>query len=209
MAQGIYSAADHARPRRGHAHHHERKLTLRPELRAELDGVTRRLARFQAETRALSESQFRFRPDEGSWSIAEVAQHLLQVEREITNAAVKTDVKRHGRTRSPKEWLGYLAFLAIFYLRWRIKVPGTVAGRVTPVAEPDMDQLWREWSEVRAKLAGHLETIRAEDLGQMAYRHPIMGPTSVRGILPFFRRHFDHHMRQIARIRRSPYFPRA
>ena len=102
-----------------------------------------------------------------------------------------------------------IAFLAIVKLNFRIRVPQKVAGRVTPAADPDMEQLWREWSEVHASLASHLETIREEDLGQMAYKHPIMGPTSVKGVLPFFRRHFDHHMRQVARIRGSPSCPRA
>lgn len=180
-----------------------------PRLRAELDGVTHRRTSFEARTRALSEAQLRFRPAEGSWSIAEVAHHLLHVEREVTKATTKPGVERHGRRRSAKEWLGYLAFLAVVHLRGRIKVPEKVAGRVTPAVNPDMEQLWRDWSEVHASLASHLETIRAEELGQMAYKHPIMGPTTVRGVLPFFRQHFDHHMRQVARIRRSPNFPRA
>lgn len=180
-----------------------------PRLRAELDGVTRRRMTFEARTRVLSEAQLRFRPSAGSWSIAEVAQHLLHVEREVTKAASKPGVERRRRRRTAKEWMGYLAFLGIVHLRGRIKVPGKVAGRVTPAAEPDMDQLWREWSELHANLAAHLETIREEHLGLMAFKHPIMGPTSIKGVLPFFRQHFDHHMRQVRRIRRSPGFPSA
>lgn len=180
-----------------------------PRLRAELDGAIRRRSTFEAQTRELSEAQLRFRPAEDSWSIAEVAHHLLHVEREVTKATTKPGVERHGRRRTAREWLGYLGFLAVVHLRGRIKVPAKVAGRVTPAADPDMDQLWREWGEVHSTLASHLETIRAEDLGQMAYKHPIMGPTSVKGVLPFFRQHFDHHMRQVARIRRSANFPRA
>lgn len=179
-----------------------------PRLRAELDGVIRRRSTFESQTRALSEAQLRFRPAEGSWSIAEVAHHLLHVEREVVKAASKPGVERHGRRRTAKEWLGYLAFLTVFHLHGRIKVPGKVAGRVTPAADPDMEQLWREWSEVHGNLASHLETIRDEDLGQMAFKHPIMGPTSVKGVLPFFRQHFDHHMRQVRRIRAAPAFPR-
>lgn len=180
-----------------------------PGLRSQLDSLMEKRSRFEAATRALSEKQVRFRPAAGSWSIAEVAHHLLHVEREVTKATIKPGVERHGRRRSAKEWLGYLAFLAVVYLHGRIKVPAKVAGRVTPAADPDMEQLWRDWAEVHASLASHLETLRAEDLDQMAYKHPIMGPTSVQGVLPFFRQHFDHHMRQVARIRRSPNCPRA
>ena len=157
----------------------------------------------------MSEEQVRFRPAAGSWSIAEVAQHLLQVEREVSKAAMKPGVERRGRRRKPREWLGYMVFLAVVHLDWRIRVPQKVAGRVTPAAEPDVEQLWQEWRELHANLTRHLETMRAEDMEDMAFKHPILGPTSVRRMLPFMLQHFDHHMRQVDRIRRSPGFPSA
>lgn len=179
-----------------------------PRLRAQLDGLVARRARFEAETRALSETQLRFRPAEGAWSIAEVAQHVLHVEREVAKAAMKPGVERRGRTRTPRELAGMIAFLAIVKLNFRIRVPQKVAGRVTPATNPDMEALWSEWREVHERLGQHLETVRAENLGDMAFKHPIVGPTSIRRMLLFLLQHFDHHMRQVGRIRRSPDFPR-
>lgn len=180
-----------------------------PMLRADLNGVVARRQRFEAESRALSDAQIRFRPSEGSWSIAEVAQHLLHVEREVTRAAAKPGVERRGRRRTTKEWLGYAVFLGVVHLNGRIKVPQKVAGRVTPSANPDMDELWAEWSGVHADLGRYLESMQPQNLSEMAFRHPIMGPTAVRDMLPFFRKHFDHHMRQVKRIRRARRFPPA
>lgn len=178
-------------------------------LQSQLDALVGRRSRFEAETRALTERQVRFRPAPGSWSIAEVAHHLLQVEREVTKAAVKPGVERRGRRRKPREWVGYIIFLAVVHLDWRIRVPQKVAGRVTPAAEPEMEQLWQEWRELHANLARHLDTVRSDNLGDMAFKHPIVGPTSVRRMLPFMLQHFKHHMRQVGRIRRSPGFPAA
>lgn len=180
-----------------------------PGLQSQLDSLIEKRSRFEAATRALSESQVRFRPATGSWSIAEVAQHVLQVEREVTKAAMKPGVERRGRRRKLKEWLGYVTFLAVVHFDWRIRVPQKVAGRVTPAAVPDMRALWREWGELHANLALHLETVRAENLDEMAFKHPIVGPTPVRRMLPFMLMHFDHHMRQVGRIRRAPGFPAA
>jgi hypothetical protein len=178
-----------------------------PRLRAQLDGLVSRRARFEAETRALSEAQLRFRPAEGAWSIAEVAQHVLHVEREVTKAAMKPGVERRGRSRTPRELAGMIVFLAVVKLGVRIRVPQKVAGRVAPAADPDMDALWSEWREVHGNLESHLETVREENLGDMAFKHPIVGPTSIRGMLPFLLGHFDHHMRQMRRIRASRGFP--
>jgi hypothetical protein len=160
-----------------------------------------RRAKFEGDTRALSEAQLRFRPAAGAWSIAEVAQHVLHVEREVTKAAMKPGVERRGRKRTLREWAGMIVFLAVVKLDFRIRVPQKVAGRVTPAADPDMDALWSEWRALHQDLARHLETVREEDLGDMAFKHPIVGPTSVRGMLPFLTQHFDHHMRQVRRIR--------
>ena len=161
----------------------------------------------KSDTRALSEAQLRFRPAEGAWSIAEVAQHVLHVEREVAKAAMKPGVERRGRRRTPRELVGMIAFLAVVKLNFRIRVPQKVAGRVTPATDPDMEALWSEWRSVHANLAEHLETVRAENLGDMAFKHPIVGPTSVRRMLLFLLQHFDHHMRQVRRIRASRGFP--
>lgn len=178
-----------------------------PRLRAQLDGLSARRTRFEAESRELSDYQLRFRPAEGAWSIAEVAEHVLRVEREVTKAAMKPGVERRGRKRTPREWAGMIVFLAIVKANFRIRVPQKVAGRVTPVVDPDMIAVWAEWRELHNSLERHLETISEDNLGEMAFKHPIVGPTSLRGMLPFLLRHFDHHMRQVRRIRSSRDFP--
>lgn len=178
-----------------------------PQLRAELDLLIARRTKFETETRRLSERQIRFRPAEGSWSIAQVAHHLLHVEREVGKAAAKPGVTRVRRMRNPREWIGFGIFLSIVRLDVRIKIPQKVAGRVTPEINPDIEQIWSDWSEVHTGFARYLETIETRNLREMAFRHPIMGPTQVRGMLSFLRQHFDHHMRQVVRIRRASGYP--
>lgn len=178
-----------------------------PRLRAQLDALSARRAQFEADTCALSDAQLRFRPAAGAWSIAEVAQHVLHVEREVTKAATKPGVERRGRRRTPRELAGMIVFLAVVKLNFRIRVPQKVAGLVTPGADPDMNTLWTEWRELHERLERHLETVSEENLGDMAFKHPIVGPTSVRRMLPFLTQHFDHHMRQVRRIRSSRGFP--
>ena len=178
------------------------------DLQREYDSLAARWDRFEAETVKLSETQLRFRPAPGSWSIAEVARHLLAVEYQVTRAATKPGVSRQMPTSTPREWMGLMMFHAITLLGIRIKIPGAVAGRVTPQAEPDMNALWRERREVQANLKAFLDAVTPGTLTDMAYRHPIVGPTTVKGMLPFLTRHFDHHMKQVSRIRASRGFPR-
>lgn len=182
---------------------------LIPRLRRQLERLDARHSAFEADTRSLSEAQLRFRPTANSWSIAEVAHHLLQVEREVVKAASKSGVERRGRKRSPANWAGYVAFLAVVHLHARVRVPRAVADRVTPAADPEMDRIWSEWSDVRARLRQYLETVGEANLREMAFMHPIIGPTMTKGMVPFLLKHFSHHMRQVERIRWSPGFPDA
>lgn len=179
-----------------------------PRLRSQLDDLFKQHAAFAAETQALSDEQLRFRPAAGAWSIAEVAQHVFHVEREVTRAAAKPGVERRGRGRTIREWIGFALFLAIVHFNVRIRIPEKVVGRVTPNSEPEMAPLWRQWDDVHASLERFLETVTPGELSDMAFKHPIMGPTTVRGMLPFLLKHFNHHMRQVERIRRSAGFAR-
>jgi uncharacterized damage-inducible protein DinB len=178
------------------------------DLQTEYDSLAARWDRFQAETVKLSETQLRFRPAPEGWSIAEVARHMLNVEYQVTRAATKPGVNRRMPMPTPREWIARAMFNAVILFGIRIRIPRAVSGRVTPQAEPDMDALWQEWREVHANLRTFLDAVTAETLTDMAYRHPIVGPTTVKGMLPFLTMHFDHHMKQVSRIRASPGFPR-
>jgi hypothetical protein len=180
-----------------------------PSLRSQLDAVMARRSNFEAQARGMSEAQLRFRPAPGAWSISEVADHLLHVEREVMKASTKQGVERRGQRRTLKQWLAAKGFRAVTRLNIRIKVPAKVAGLVTPGSAPDLNALWAEWRDTHDQLERYLETIGPANVDDMAFRHPIIGPTSVRGMLPFLVSHFDHHMRQVRRIRASAGFPGA
>jgi len=179
------------------------------ELQHRYDLLAQRQRQFEAATINLSEAELRFRPAPGSWSIAEVARHMLDVEYQVTRAATKPGVNRRMPKPTPRERMGMVMFQAITLFGIRIRIPRAVSDRVTPHAEPDMDALWREWREVRENLRTFLEAMTAETLTDLAYRHPIVGPTPVKGMLSFLTKHFDHHMKQVSRIRASPGFPRS
>ena len=178
-----------------------------PRLRSQLDAVVARRSTFEAQARGMSEAQLRFRPAPGAWSIGEVAQHLLQVEREVTRASSRPGVKRRGQRPTLKQWLAWKGFRTITRLNIRVKIPQAVVHLATPGSTPDMTALWAEWREVQAQLELFLASIGPRDLDDMAFRHPVLGPISIGGLLPFFTNHFDHHMRQVRRIRASEGFP--
>ena len=64
-----------------------------------------------------------------------------------------------------------------------------------------------EQADARTSLEVYLDSTPASKLSETMFRHPIAGPMNVEQSLLFVTRHFDHHRRQISRIRRSGAFP--
>ncbi len=56
-------------------------------------------------------------------------------------------------------------------------------------------------------MASFLEQADESDLRRPAFKHPVAGPLDLSEAMLFLVRHFDHHLRQAGRIRRSPTFP--
>jgi hypothetical protein len=89
---------------------------------------------------------------------------------------------------------------------YRVQVPER-ARRALPDPELDLGAVRAFWGEARAALRGALDGVSRAELGEEAYRHPICGPVDFREGLAIMIDHFDHHLRQIERIRRAPGYP--
>lgn len=149
----------------------------------------------------LSGPQRSFHPSADSWSIPEVADHLMRVERSVLDAAAKPGVRRSGRRR---DVVGLSLLWGMLKLGVRVRVP---APYLQPRPNVAVDELRREWDQVRRDWAEFLETLTRSRMSEVAFRHPIAGPVFYKDVLKFLERHFLHHRKQILRIKSAPGYP--
>lgn len=154
------------------------------------------------EAGALTEAQLTFQPVTGAWSIQQVIEHLLLVEGGIVER-VTTRLPRAVRIRA-RDRLGYAAVWIALRYGLRVKAP---VQSVMPRQGITLSDGSERWRLLLGSLAAHLEAVPDEDLGLTVFKHPIGGPMTLDEALLFITRHFDHHLRQIARIRNSAGFP--
>lgn len=153
----------------------------------------------EAQISGFTPAQLSFRQQDGAWTIAEVLDHVVRVERTVLEGARKPGVQRAAwrprRFRRVVTWL-------VFRVGLRIKIPERVK-QVRPQAGADPHEVRARWGFLRAEWREFLSTLTADQLGHLAIKHPIAGPFSYRDVLKFLEWHLRHHRRQIGRIARE------
>lgn len=171
--------------------------------RTRFAALERRRQALLAELETLDDAALSFRPAPGAWSILEVVHHLVLVEEGVLQAA-HDGPGRPRRRKNLRERVGCAAVWLVFKLGLRVKIP---TKRVRPQPGLSLSRLEQEWAASRTSLEAYLDSTRASMPSETMFRHPIGGPMNVEQTLLFLTRHFDHHRRQISRIRRSGAFP--
>lgn len=165
------------------------------DLAAQLD---ERTTSFLRELEALDPAQREFRPAADSWSILDVAHHLVLIEQSILEMALKP---HRPLRRSLKDRFGHLAVKVFLTLGMRVKAPSKTLHPTDPIT---LDELEARWLPLRSELE---EIFFAGKPDESLFRHPYAGPLNGESGFEFLVIHFDHHMKQVARVRRSEGFP--
>lgn len=173
-------------------------------LQPSFDAIEERRQRLCAELVALPPEPLAFRPAPGAWSLPEVAQHLSLVDARVTRVLTERRVTGVPR-RTVRDVLIRARLLDAFFLTGiRVKMP--VKG-VAPDSAVPLERTVALWAEARATLKAYLDQIHDTGSRVIVYRHPVGGFMDIFDTLKFIRRHHDHHLRQVARIRAAPGFP--
>ena len=139
-------------------------------------------------------SSFKAGPDK--WSIVEVVEHLVIVEKDLlkqlsTNVPAST---LDPKSRTPDKYQGVIKVM-------ERDIPVDVPDEsMEPHGRLTLDELLSRWDDVREKLRGFLAGIHSENKDNLVYRHPFAGPLDISETLHFIDVHFDNHMRHIDRI---------
>ncbi len=158
---------------------------------------------FLAELGSLDPALLDFRETETSWSVLQVAHHLEQVDRSVVAMMRDPRATEGGLRRRPGNLLGYAALRVVLATGIRVPMPAKVRKLVTPPERGDLDTLRARWRESADALEQQFALYSAADRRRLVAIHPAGGPMTPKQVLLFLLRHFRHHMRQVARIRKA------
>ncbi len=146
---------------------------------------------------AVPAGEWNTKPNEASWSAAELLAHLMMIERAVIGKADR--IAQKPPKRVPLLNRIHLP-VALVESRW--------IRRKTPVAvEPEMlrdkEEMFAELRTVRERSLAFLEETRSRDLGEYYWTHPALGMLNIYQWMQFLAAHEVRHSKQMREIAAS------
>ncbi|WP_299990639.1 DinB family protein [uncultured Pontibacter sp.] len=136
----------------------------------------------------------------GKWSINQIVAHLIQVE-QLTNSYIQRKVQEEElESASLAHTLRSLLLRVALHSGMKFKAPAAVA---KVPAHASLNSLRIQWDAARYQLEDTLTELPRPLLDKCVFRHPYAGMLTITQTLAFLQDHFDHHARQISRLRQQ------
>jgi hypothetical protein len=173
------------------------------ELELLREEVSKARENYLSKVRNLTTAEGIYKPDEKTWSAAEITEHLVKAEQGGINGMWKALAGvRSGHPVWNKEHTNKgLTIEEIIRRTWREKE------KAPEIAEPSLGGPLEFWISALEACQHLVDTIipelAGEDLEKIVYPHPISGPLDIRQRFNFLRFHIDRHREQVIRLQTS------
>lgn len=151
--------------------------------------------------RDLPDETLRKKTDPETWSLIQVATHLLGAEKgTLSYLRKKTSTPEALKKTGAKEAFRYALLDIANSLPLRFKTP---PGVEQPANELSLAELLAQWDQLRSDLRQFLEAFPDAWLDKGVFRHPVVGMLRMKQSMGFLTRHIRHHRYQVHRIRKQ------
>ncbi|MBW8051460.1 MAG: DinB family protein [Cytophagales bacterium] len=171
------------------------------KLRIKFDHLENNRLELMENLEKFGEKELSFQPDQDKWSIIQVIHHLNKTE-QLSVAYInkklqyRTNIKNSGLGAIIRSFLLKLALRSSF----RFKAPKFIADvPKTNTFESIKDQ----WGQTRKDIRKLLDEFPDDLLDKNIFKHAFAGRMNIYQMFNFMQDHFDHHLKQIGRIKKE------
>ncbi len=136
---------------------------------------------------------------QGKWSVNQIIAHLITVE-ELTIGYIRNKISKGNELPQTSLSNTLKSMLLKIVLKSGVKIKGPDAVTSVP-ATSQIKALRQRWDTTRFQLEDLLTEIPPHLLEKCLFKHPYVGPLSIVQTLNFLQDHYDHHLRQINRLK--------
>jgi len=135
-----------------------------------------------------------------AWSVLEIMQHLMLTERQSVNYIQEKIDQNFAFDEAGMGAQSRSILLNTFLsLPFKFSAPYSI-GKKAFLDNTTFWEVVKEWRESRSELKEFLKNLPPEAFQQTLYKHARGGKMTVNGMLSFFEKHFDRHLKQINRF---------
>lgn len=142
----------------------------------------------------LDANQLSMKPDQDSWCILEVIEHIKRVDGQILTAIQQST---NSQRISLRDKLYYFALLIAMEVPFKFRAPRSTTPKEIPAS---LDLLSTEWSQIRKEWFGYLKQAPTTAMDHSVFTHPRAGSLTLPQTLTWMNRHQQRHHRQIKRL---------
>lgn len=144
-------------------------------------------------------AKMNIQPRENAWSVVQVMDHLTLAERNsVLYMKKKLSVTTSFKKANLNTFFRLLLLKVALVLPIKYKAPKVVANAKN---DNNYAQAKNAWTEVRNALRELLEQFPEQHLDSEIFKHPVAGKFTVVQALDFMQTHFNHHLKQVERIK--------
>lgn len=145
------------------------------------------------EVESVSEEKFHQKPEDGSWSVGQLVDHLQKIENVLTETFKQIAPSAEDRKAEEKN-------LEIVTDRsYKKAAPESVAPGEEPI---NREEVLMALTEARRDLMAYVDMLDF-DLSAKSLKHPVMGELSVKQWVEFIGYHEERHLDQLREIKRA------
>ena len=172
---------------------------MNTKIKTQLHKIDQKLGLLLHDLQHYSDAKLNQQPDESSWSVLQVMQHLMIVEG-YAHRYLQKKLSYNPDLQKAGLLANFRSALLNFYLASpiRAKAPEIVSGN-TLSTDTTFWEVAKQWKQQRKVLGEYLETLPPDVFEKEVYKHPLTGRLKLSGMLSFFEKHFDRHHKQIYR----------
>ena len=153
----------------------------------------------------LSQEQAQFRPADGVWSVADVAEHLSRFE-SLLLKLISSLVDKGETTATPVDANNNVAPISIEHLATLISEKSQAPENLLPTGVP-LEKTIENLRQTREELLALKPRLQARDFTPVTYTHEPLGPLNPYQWLAFIGYHEDRHLGQVSALISNESFP--
>ena len=158
------------------------------------------------DVRALRPEQQTYRPEPTAWSILEVFDHLMMIEINSLRYMLKK-IQGVDDIEKADVFAGFRSSALSFFLKLPIKYKAPPTAEIVRRDFYEFEEMEKEWNEVRTQWSEFLDHFDSPTAEKLIFKHPMMGKLNIIQAIDFIHDHFEHHIRQIERIKAHVDYP--
>ena len=184
-------------------------IFMNPKIQKHWQRMEEGKAYYDALLQVFNDEQLNFHPENGSWSMLDVMQHLFTSENISLKFMQNFDFNRKNEKVGLKAEVKTVMLVNRLNSRKKYQAPKILEEKKDSLnISKNPHEFSHQWDDIRKEMFSFLNDFPNDKIGHFIFSHPVVGKLNILQTMQFFVAHMKHHQYQIESINHHKKFPK-